>query len=176
MLRYGFLGILNSISILFLYFLKNQVLLHIFIQVSKSSYKHLLKNNLLTLSLSRGFRGFYLRYNYTNMTAQWQYPSTPELEFAIIQEDEVEVEEVSMFLLQHFFTQEPLGQALKLDVNQEVSPWLRRVVAHVVQKKISLVVRNHETRQIVAVCLNDVEREEKDNEDVTMLTEVQSGN
>ena len=110
------------------------------------------------------------------MTAQWQYPSTPELEFAIIQEDEVEVEEVSMILLQHFFTQEPLGQALKLDVNQEVSPWLRRVVAHVVQKKISLVVRNHETRQIVAVCLNDVEREEKDNEDVTMLTEVQSGN
>jgi ribosomal protein S18 acetylase RimI-like enzyme len=108
------------------------------------------------------------------MTAQWQYPSTPELEFAIIQEDEeVEVEEVSMFLLQHFFTQEPLGQALKLDVNREVSPWLARVVSHVVQKKISLVVRNHETRQIVAVCLNDVEREEKDSGDVTMLTEVQ---
>lgn len=53
-----------------------------------------------------------------------------------------EVEEVSAFLLDNFFAQEPLGAHLGLDPNKEVRPWLPKVLEHEIREGLSIVVRS----------------------------------
>ena len=85
-----------------------------------------------------------------------------------------DVADVTEFLLDHFFSEEPLGKAIGVDVEVEVRPWLAKVVMHQVQENISIVIRNFASNgQLVAVCLNDVERDIDDTDDVTIGTSVE---
>jgi len=84
-----------------------------------------------------------------------------------------DVMDVTEFLLDYFFSEEPLGKALGLDVEAEVRPWLAEVVRHQVQENTSIVIRSSASdNQLVAVCLNDVERNIDDAGDVTISTSV----
>jgi len=76
-----------------------------------------------------------------------------------------DVTDVTEFLLDHFFTEEPLGKSINLDVGAEVRPWLAAVVAHQVHENISIVIRNCDSGQLVGVCLNDVEHAVDDAQD-----------
>jgi len=82
--------------------------------------------------------------------------------------------DVTEFLLKYFFSEEPLGRALGVDVEAEVRPWLANVVMHQVQENISIVIRDCASHnQLVAVCLNDVERNADDADDVTISASVE---
>ena len=91
-------------------------------------------------------------------------------EFSTIQDCDLET--VVDFLLQHFFSEEPLGKMLQLDPEIEVKPWFSRMVEHQIKERVSIVVRDSCNGNIAAVCLNDVERKLIDPEDVTLFSSV----
>lgn len=106
-------------------------------------------------------------------TLNWTHHDSdlPDFCFSTIQPEDVE--QVSEFLLKHFFAEEPLGQTLNLDPDKEVRPWLSKMVEHEVREGISVIVRLRsagELGEIVAVCLNDVERLESEPDDVNIFT------
>ena len=113
-------------------------------------------------------------------TLNWTHHDSalPDFCFSTVQPEDVE--EVSEFLLKYFFAEEPLGQSLNLDPDKEVRPWLSKMVEHEIREGISVVVRLRSPEgaptgcgEMVAVCLNDVEREVNDAEDVTIFTFVE---
>jgi len=61
-----------------------------------------------------------------------RYEDAPGLHFSTIQSEEVE--EVTQFLLEHFFTEEPLGKSLKVDPSLEIEPWLGRMIQHQIKE------------------------------------------
>ena len=95
---------------------------------------------------------------------------TDGLELAIMGAGDVQC--VTEFLIRHFFTEEPLGKALDVDPETEIRPWLADMVAHQIQESISIVIRNVADGQLVAVCLNDVDRSQPSADDVTIFTSV----
>lgn len=107
---------------------------------------------------------------------EWTYedPEQEDIVFSIVRP--TDVESVAEFLLENFFTNEPLGRALSLDANEEVRPWLADMVAHAIQEKMSILIRQKSVEHgenIVAVCLNDVERIDEDADNVTIFSFVQ---
>lgn len=108
-------------------------------------------------------------------TLNWTHHDSdlPDFCFSTIQPEDVD--QVCEFLLQHFFAEEPLGQSLNLNPNVEVRPWLTKMVEHEIREGVSVIVRlrsagDGPVGQMVAVCLNDVERVENDPEDVNIFT------
>lgn len=113
-------------------------------------------------------------------TLNWTHHDSdlPDFCFSTIQPEDVD--QVSEFLLQHFFAEEPLGQSLNLNPDLEVRPWLTKMVEHEIREGISVVVRlrsigdgesaTGDLGEMVAVCLNDVERATTDPDDVTIFT------
>lgn len=113
-------------------------------------------------------------------TLNWTHHDSdlPDFCFSTVQPEDVE--QVSEFLLRYFFTEEPLGQSLNLDPDKEVRPWLSKMIEHEIREGISMVVRLRSTNNdesvsgelddMVAVCLNDVERSDSNAEDVTIFT------
>ncbi|XP_032781249.1 uncharacterized protein LOC116919387 isoform X1 [Daphnia magna] len=115
-----------------------------------------------------------------DLTLNWTHHDSdlPDFCFHTIQQEDVS--QVSDFLLKYFFPEEPLGQSLKLDPNEEVRPWLPKMLEHEIREGLSIVVRrrsasgeestSEDVGEVVAVCLNDVERTVSDAEDVNIFS------
>lgn len=127
------------------------------------------------------------------MTVAARYDDYPQLHFTIATPHEALVSEAAEFLIQHFFVREPMGTALQVDAEREIRPWICTLLHYQFKEGLAssrpgqlrflrvccffcagmtIMIREvDEDGDIVALCLNDVERKQVANR-VTIMDSV----
>lgn len=106
------------------------------------------------------------------MTVAARYDDYPQLHFTIATPHEALVSEAAEFLIQHFFVREPMGTALQVDAEREIRPWICTLLHYQFKEGMTIMIREvDEDGDIVALCLNDVERKQVANR-VTIMDSV----
>ena len=96
----------------------------------------------------------------------FKWPSLPELNFDVLKSSDTE--EATEFIINEFFPQFPMTASLLLDVEKEIRPWLKGYVQHVIDKQLSLVVRDDSDQcRIVALVLNNLFKKKPLEENLT---------
>ena len=94
---------------------------------------------------------------------------TKELVFSIANCDDVP--ELIDFIVGEFFTRFPLTVILKLQVDEEVGPWLGKYVAHIVSKKCTVLVRDAAlNNRIAAAAINDIVNQDRCEDDISLIS------
>ena len=98
-----------------------------------------------------------------------KWDALPQVKFDLLQRPDVDV--AVDFIVDHYFTQLPLTESLRLDVENEVRPWLNEYVGHVMGHQLSLIVRQcDDHNQIVALVLNNLHAKHPHSGDLTQIS------
>ena len=94
---------------------------------------------------------------------------SPELVFDLVRP--ADIEEVAIFLLKDYFPHLPLTEITEMSVELEIRPWIGKYLASVVQKNVSVLVRDtSRNKTIVAVCINDITYRYSARDDINLFS------
>ena len=86
-----------------------------------------------------------------------------------------DAEEVTEFLLKHFFPQVPIGKVVDMDVEAEVRPWLGLFVRSALSSQVCVAVRDARRGNcLAAVGINCIEHRDSSQDIATLDTFVDS--
>ena len=88
------------------------------------------------------------------------YDRFPELVFDTAKPSDLE--EITNFIIVEFFGQLPLTTVPALDVDREIGPWIGKYLNHLIQKNMSIIVRDkRQSNRIAAASINDIDRKNR---------------